>query len=265
MANGTTKLDKGVVKRGVVTPDKHFPLHDAPAINVLTQAIKIIKPDFYVDLGDTGEWGSVSHYQWKRKRRPPLEYQLPRVYEDIKQVNEGIDIIDESLDKVNCKEKYFTEGNHDAWLNHFSEENPFLQCLDAKSAMRMDKRGYDYYPNGKYLRIGKLSYYHGNHYASMNHTKNHLMRLGTNIIYGHHHDLQQTSITHIDGPKSAWSLGCLKDMSSEANAWLGGRQTNWAHAFAVVDYFEDGNFTVHVVNIINGITSLWGQKLNGNK
>ena len=68
----------------------------------------------------------------------------------------------------------------------------------------------------------------------------------------------------MDGPKSAWSLGCLKDMSKEKNAWLGGRPINWAHAFAVVDYFADGNFTVHVVNIVNGRTSLWGKVLNAN-
>ena len=103
----TTKLDKGVIKRGIITPDKHFPLHSKEAVDVVCQAIRIIKPDFYVDLGDSGEFSSVSHWQWKKRKRPPLEYQLPRVYEDIGAVNEGMDIIDEALDKVRCKEKYF--------------------------------------------------------------------------------------------------------------------------------------------------------------
>ena len=57
-------------------------------------------------------------------------------------------------------------------------------------------------------------------------------------------------------------MGCLKDMRDEANGWLNNRKTNWAHAFGVVDYFADGNFTVHVVNIIDGRTSLWGRELN---
>ena len=48
---------------------------------------KIIKPDGYIDLGDTGEWSSVSHWQWKKKRRPPLEYQLPSVIKEIEEVN----------------------------------------------------------------------------------------------------------------------------------------------------------------------------------
>jgi len=71
------------------------------------------------------------------------------------------------------------------------------------------------------------------------------------------------SATHLDGPKSAWSIGCLKDMSSEANAWLNGRSINWAHAFAIVDFYHSGLFTVHVVQVINGKTSLWGELITG--
>ena len=259
-----TKLDRGVVKRGIITPDKHFPYHDEAAINVVTKAIKITKPDFYVDLGDTGEFESVSNHQWKHKRRPPLEYQLPRVYEDIKAINEGMDIIDEALDKVKVKERYFCEGNHDDWLNKFSKENPYLQGLNVEDGLLLKNRGYEYYPNGKYLKIGHLYFYHGNHFGGLAHARNHLLRLGCNIMYGHHHDLQMASVTHIDGPKSAWSIGCLKDMSSEANKWLGNRQVNWAHAFAVVDYYTDERFTVHVINIVDGVTSLWGEVLDGN-
>ena len=260
-----TKLDKGVVTRGIVTPDKHFPLHDAPAISVVCMAISIIKPDFYIDLGDSAEFSSVSHWQWKKKKRPPLEYQLPRVYEDIGEVNKGLDIIDESLDKANVKTRYFCEGNHEQWLNNFSEENPYLEGLNVKDALLLEQRGYEYYPNGKYLKLGKLWFYHGNHFGGIAHARNHLLKLGCNIVYGHHHDLQMHSVTHIDGPKSAWSLGCLKDMSDEANQWLNNRKTNWAHAFAVVDFFADGDFTVHVVNIVNGRTSLWGEIIDGNE
>ena len=83
-------------------------------------------------------------------------------------------------------------------------------------------------------------------------------------MYGHHHDIQQSSITHMDGQKSAWSIGCLKDMSSEKNNWLGHRQHNWSHAFSIVDVYEKGFFTVHVIQIINGKTSLWGEVIDGN-
>jgi len=82
-------------------------------------------------------------------------------------------------------------------------------------------------------------------------------------MYGHWHDLQQHSVTHHDGAKSAWSIGCLKDMSPEANGWLNYRDVNWSHAFAIVDFFEKGLFTVHIIQIINGKTCLWGEIIKG--
>ena len=82
-------------------------------------------------------------------------------------------------------------------------------------------------------------------------------------MYGHWHDIQQMSVTHITGPKSAWSIGCLKDMSSDSNAWLGGRSVNWGHAIALVDFYDDGCFSVNVIQIINGRTTLIGKLIKG--
>ena len=257
------KNDKGVVKRVFVTPDKHFPLHDKKAISVVKKAIEIVKPDVYIDLGDVGEWHGCSHWQWKKKKRPPLEYQIPFIDKDIEDVNAGMDLIDESLDKANCNEKYMIEGNHDDWMNRFVDENPYLTNYRFNECVNLKERGYNYYQAGKYLKIGKLHFYHGHHFAGVQHTRNHLIRLGTNVMYGHHHDIQQSSMTHMDGQKSAWSIGCLKDMSNEQNAWLGGRPINWSHAFAIVDFFTKGHFTVHVIQIIDGRTSLWGELIDG--
>jgi hypothetical protein len=111
----------------------------------------------------------------------------------------------------------------------------------------------------------KLYFYHGHQYGGQYHTANHLRKLGCNIMYGHWHDLQQMSATHMDGPKSAWSIGCLKDMSEESNEWLSNRRINWAHAFAIVDYWDDGNFTVDIVQIIDGKCKVWGEYIDGNK
>jgi hypothetical protein len=252
------------VKRAVVTPDKHFPLADTAAINVLCKVIKLVKPTIYVDLGDVGEWEAFSSHKWKRKTAPPLEYLVKDFDQDVRDVNIGMDIIDEALDKVNCKEKYITEGNHDNWLNIVVEQHPYLPQYKFKNAVNLEERGYNYSPMGDYLRIGKLNFYHGHHYGGQYHAANHLRKLGGNVMYGHWHDIQQHSATHIDGQKSAWSIGCLKDMSMEKNAWLGGRPINWSHAFAIIDFFDDGMFTVDVVQIINGKAIVWGELINGN-
>ena len=257
------KHDKGVVKRIIVTPDKHFPLHDQGAINCLKKTIEIVKPDAYVDLGDVGEWGAFSAWKFKRKQAPPLEYLIEDFNQDVIDVNKCMDMVDESLDKVNCKEKYITEGNHDNWLNYAVAKYPYIPQYKFKKAVRLDERGYTYYPFGKHLKIGKLYFYHGHQYGGQYHTANHLRKMGCNIMYGHWHDLQQHSMTHMDGPKSAWSIGCLKDMGPKANDWLENRNINWAHAFAIVDFFKDGLFTVHIIQMINGRTSLWGELIEG--
>jgi metallophosphoesterase superfamily enzyme len=255
--------DYGVIKRVVVTPDKHFPLHDQKAINVLKKTIEIVKPDAYIDLGDVGEWNAFSAWRFKRRKAPPLEYLIEDFKKDIKDVNSGMDMVDESLDKVNCNEKYITEGNHDNWLNMAVEKYPYIPQYKFKNAVNLADRGYVYYPMGKFLKLGKLFFYHGHQFGGQYHAANHLRKKGCNVMYGHWHDLQQHSVTHHDGAKSAWSIGCLKDMSPKANDWLQYRDVNWAHAFAIVDFFEKGLFTVHVIQIINGKTCLWGEVIKG--
>jgi predicted phosphodiesterase len=257
---------KGAVKRVIVTPDKHFPLADMPAIRALCKAIKKVKPQAYIDLGDVGEWSSVSAWKYKRKVAPPVEFIIKDLKQDIKDVNEGMDIIDKALDSAGCTERHFTEGNHDDWVNKFVEKYPYLQQYKLNKVLKLKERGYTYHPFGTHLKIGKLYFYHGHQYGGQYHTANHLRKLGCNIMYGHWHDLQQMSVTHMDGPKAAWSIGCLKNMEAEANEWLSNRKINWAHAFAIVDFYDKaGNFTVDVVQIIDGKCSIWGELLDGNE
>jgi len=251
------------MRRYIVTPDKHFPLHDKKAINCLVKIIEEVKPDGYIDLGDVGEWQGASHWQWAKKKRPPLEYQLPFIDKDIKDVNKGLDIIDEALDKVNVEEKHMIEGNHDDWMNKFVDEHPYMDSYKFNECTRLKERGYEFHPIGKMLKIGKLYFYHGHLYGGIYHARNHLLKLGCNVIYGHWHDIQQMSVTHVDGTKSAWAIGCLKDMSADANSWLGRRQTNWGHAISVVDFYGNGYFTNHVIQIINGKTTLIGKLIKG--
>ena len=239
------------MKRAIVTPDKHFPEHDQPAINVVCKAIKIVKPDIYVDLGDTGEWNSFSAWKWKKKKKPPLEYMLPDLETDVIDVNKGMDQIDEALDQVNCNEKHFCEGNHDNWLNIFVEQHPYMSKYALKNAIKLKERGYKYHPMGKLLKIGKMNFYHGHHYAGQYHTANHLRKLAGNIMYGHHHDIQVYTDKKHGGPISACSIGCLKSLDRKDNEFCSGRPLNWAHGIAVVDFIGKDSF-VRVIPIKDG-------------
>ena len=61
----------------------------------------------------------------------------------------------------------------------------------------------------------------------------------------------------------AWFKLTHRDMGPKSNEWLDNRRINWAHAFAIVDFYKGGLFTVHIIQIINGKTSLWGQLIEG--
>tara|TARA_Y100001963_G_C6761664_1_gene439797 strand:+ start:50 stop:817 length:768 start_codon:yes stop_codon:yes gene_type:complete len=252
-----------VTRRAIVIPDQHFPIHDEAAIKVVLKAIKIVKPNVFINLGDVGEWESVSGWKYKRRKRPPLEYQIPIVDEEIRLVNEQIDRFDEALDKVGCKEKHICSGNHDEWLTYgFVEEYPYLEDYTFLKACKWKERGYKFKEWNEPLKIGKLTFIHGA-YITTNHAKQHLLAYGENIMYGHTHDIQRHTLTRLGGTISSWSLGCLKDMSSSNNKWLKNKLHNWNHAFAVIDWFSNGDFIVDVVEIINGKTTLWGKTLKG--
>ena len=115
-----------IVNRIIVTPDKHFPLHDKKAIRVVCKAIELVKPDSYIDLGDTGEWELFSNHYWRDREKPPLEVLIPMLKKEVSKVNKGMDVIDKSLDKVNCKKRYFIQGNHELWLDNFVVKHPYL-------------------------------------------------------------------------------------------------------------------------------------------
>lgn len=251
------------MKRAIVIPDIHFPLEDKPAINCVLKAMEIVKPNIFICLGDVGEWESVSHWRYKRRKRPPLEYILPEIDKEVSAVNKGLDLFDKALSgKV---DKYMLEGNHDDWLNHFCEEHPYLtKQYSFERACKLKKRKYKYYPYGKYLQIGKLYFYHGGHFTTIHHTRQHALNLGKNIVYAHLHDIARASVTHVDGAHGAFALGCLKDMRAETNFWLKGRKHNWGHAFGVVNWHPDGNFRLDVVDIHKGKTFLWGELIDGN-
>ena len=251
------------MKRAVVFPDQHYPIHDVKAVNVALQVIEEAKPDIFVNLGDVGEWESVSGHRWKRRKRPPLEYILPMVEKEVLQVNKELDRVDEALAKAGCKEKYICQGNHDEWLDFFVDENPYLEELRFREACKWDERGFVYKKYNEVLTIGKLSFIHGA-YVTPTHAKKHLESYGTSLLYGHTHDLQRYSMTRLkDGAISAWSLGCLKNMNAEKNTWLRGRLHNWNHACAIVDFFPNGNFCVQIVEIVKGKTVLNGKEIVG--
>ena len=270
------KKQKQVIHaRYIVIPDTHGELVDRAALECVLRAIDIIRPTGVIFLGDIGEWESVNHHRQKRFRTPEPGEVSANIRRDVRRVRKYVlDPIDEACDKAGVKEKHLTVGNHDKWLDYFVDSHPDYAdtAFDEATGYRFDqifdweRRGWTLHPCGKLLTIGKLNFYHGHLYGGIYHARNHLLKMGVNVVYGHWHDFQAMHITHARGPKGAYSLGCLKSCDPAANEWMGHRPTNWAHMFGVVDFYKNGLFSVHPVPIIFGRCSLIGTQevIDGN-
>ncbi len=255
-------------KKILVIPDLHITYKGSPeggvdekALKVLFKSIPIIKPDEVILIGDVGEWESVSRFRYVNKKRPPLEYQLPLIDKEAKAVNKFLDDLQGTLAKCGTTLRTITivEGNHEVWLRNFCNEYPYLkdQYL-PENLLQTKPREIKYIPYGEYIRRGKLWLYHGGHYSGVNHTRAHALNLGASVMYGHVHDYQIHKVQHLDGVHGAWSIGCLCKMNKP---FLKGRPTNWSHNFAVVHVEGGGDFSVDVIDILNGRAWVWGERV----
>ncbi len=255
-------------RTAIVIPDTHAPLQNKAAMNCLYKAIKLVRPDMLIHIGDVGEWDSVSSWKYAKKKRPPLEYILADLERDKKCVNKMLDEIDHAAKLAGVREKLMLTGNHEIWLDNFVEEHDrdelFLSQYKPENIMNLNKRGWNLSPYGEYITIGNLSMYHGGHHVGINHARMHCLNLGANVMYGHNHSVQVASVPNLNGVHAAWCIGCLKDCQGENNKWLKGRRVNWSHCFSVVYWNVDGTFRVELVDITGGTTHLWGKYIDGN-
>jgi hypothetical protein len=128
---------------------------DEAASSVLMQAVRLVRPDGFLHLGDVGEWESVCDYRWERRRRPPFEFLEPMVRRDGVAVNGWLDGLERELDRVGCGRRVMTEGNHEVWLDNFAELETRPEFA-ARRVLRMKERGWEWHEHGQFARIGKL-------------------------------------------------------------------------------------------------------------
>jgi hypothetical protein len=255
------------VRTGIIIPDIHFaPLndeqggHDPKALTVVLKAIEIIKPSFVTFIGDIGEWSSVNHYEWAKKKRPLLRDTLTLLDTDAAAVNYYLEELNQYFKASKVRDVHVIEGNHELWLDNLCEEVPQLKgAYRPEKLMKLADRGWKYFPHGRWVKYGKLYLNHGTHAKGVNHPRSSLISAGgASIMYGHVHDCQSYAMRSIGGIHKAWSIGCLAKMDKP---FLRGDLSNWQHAFAILHVHRSGNFTVEIVEIHDGVAWVYGKRL----
>jgi len=155
-----------------------------------------------------------------------------------------------------CKKFTVLEGNHDHRFKQFLKKHPHLVGkIDSPEqwAKNYLKAAWVPYWSNKQLsvKIGKAEFIHGQ-YCNKYHAEKHSREfLGSNVFYGHVHDIQSYS-PRVRGPgghtPAAMSLGCLCRFDQP---WLNGDSVNWTQSFSEFFFFPDGNFTFFETRIFN--------------
>lgn len=245
---------------GLVIPDTHFDERNGEIITVDHDAFNAVmsyaashKWDWWVQLGDLGDWNCISSHN--RNNLKVVQGQTIRRSAD--SCNAGLDCI-----QTNVRRKSVTplvaevliSGNHCRRLKTWSDAQPNLEgLLDYPELVRVPERGItyiDYWDKHEVWTRGEANFGHG-HYLGPTGPERHLRDYGFNFFYGHDHSVTMSPLkTYGKATRVAQTLGCLEEINPH---WLRGKPNKWQHAFGV--FFirkEDGKFNHYVPLIFDG-------------
>jgi predicted phosphodiesterase len=231
------------VKRIVAMFDCHLTTSSSRPFDLVVESfLPDYKPDEVVLGGDFMSCESLSH--WNDNKR--LSMESKRWADELSFADEKLRLIQKSTDKIT-----WLKGNHEDWVEQYVEQYPQLKNkIELENNLSFDTYNVDFVPLNELYCIGKNAKLYITHgmYTGLYHAKKHLDSLGCNIMYGHLHTTQ-TFMHNIrmHDPYQAWAVGCLCDMNQP---YLKGKQPNWIHQVAIIEYTDD-LFNVQLINIIN--------------
>lgn len=239
-------------KRELFISDVHIPYHDEKA---LSSALNYALDEKITDIvlcGDIADFKSVSFWERDANERD---------------LNQEVEIIKNVLNEIReafpgAKIRYI-EGNHEERLRRFINGNipefANLSILAVPNLLNLKDLQIEYISNKEHIKqhgipyqIGKLFHIHGHEvrasWGAVNVARNVFLKTQRNIIMGHFHTTQEWIQRTVDGEvHGAWAVGCLSQLSAPYAPI-----NNWNHGFAIIEYEDDGSFTVFNRKIING-------------
>jgi len=242
------------IKKAVYFGDLHAPYQDEYAVSILCQIVTDEKPDYLINIGDGGDFESLSRFN----KAYPRKREGKRVIKDLMAM---IDLENEIYLTApdGCDIRKHT-GNHEWHLERWADENPEVEGIIETL---MDSSSIKMIPHAKFTNIGKLLSHHGDRkgYQSVHHAKQWAM-IGRSIVYGHHHSVQtfphETLDRHAEPDRHrAFAIGCLCDLNRD---WMDNQRKLWQQSFGLVYFWDDGNFNFYNVDIIDK-RAVWNGKL----
>lgn len=242
-------------------------LHDMRAFACVTDAIKTIKPDVLVLLGDMldlPDWSDhfVQTPEMALSTQMSINWLAAWIYSIRKYVGEVVYIEGNHEKRIVRAIITNTASAHKLKPANLPDAPPLLS---VESMLRLDELGVSYvgdYPKGEYWLNENFCIIHGTVIGARSGQT--VMKMLTSprhtVMQGHVHRMESAHVTaHAIGKSvtyGAHSIGTLARIDGVVPS--GGARENWQNGFAVVDY-TDTLFQVQHINIFGGKMLLRGK------
>jgi predicted phosphodiesterase len=231
--------------RILILSDIHLPYHDVDALSIALEWAYDHNPNAIILNGDTMDMYQASRFIKDRRLRD-LSGEIDMTRDFLRQLR----------DEFDCP-IYFKIGNHEArWENYLKTVAPELLGIadfELKSILRFGELGVTEIKDKQIIKAGNLNIMHGHEFGQsvfspVNVARGLYVRAKANAIIGHHHATSEHSEKDLQGNVvTTWSMGSLCGLSPEYMPY-----NKWNHGFAFVTTFDNGDFEVKNLRIING-------------
>jgi UDP-2,3-diacylglucosamine pyrophosphatase LpxH len=239
------------IRRYIVVPDIHVPYHDPSFIALITAAIKIIRPNGLVQLGDALDFWQVSSYD-----KNPLRKQT--MMEDVQIYSKILDEWEQALPRN--AEIIQLEGNHEdrlrryIWKHAKELADGWVRTVPEMLNLRKRRIKCSWHEIANYqsCKIGDCILHHG-HYFNEHVAVGNLKRYPKSIITGHTHRFQMAD----SGERFSASLG---HGSNEHQTAHQPTPTGWKQAFGILTVVN-GKSSLEPILVHKGQCVLYGKVL----
>lgn len=222
------------------------PTHSLESVAAMMEFARDLRPDVFILGGDQLNCGPVSH--WLRGK--------PRKLENLR-LKEEMDMLEKHIllpvEKMTPKEKVWLRGNHEVWIEELVNEIPGIEGLvEPENYLRLKQRGWKVFAQGEIYKLGKLNIIHGDVLPPGKNVAEKMVKsYRRNVRCGDRHRYEAATD---DTPYDSKDIhtGIVVPAMSQCNAaYMKNRVSNHHQGFLFGWVAPNGNFTDHVMTIIN--------------
>lgn len=202
---------------------------------------------FLLIIGDFVGMNALSH--WDKNKRVTMEGR--RYKADMDAGNRALDAID-----FFSRDKYYLEGNHEAWAKKFVEENPSMEgFVDPFINLSLAERGYNITPYKEYLDMEGIQFTHVPLKGGVPVQGNYVMQrafevVAKSTIFGHTHRFETMNGRRLGEDRliQLATIGCFFEEDYEADFLKGCPNPYWRGVVAI-NIYEPGHFDLEQISL----------------